>query len=87
VNHKEILEGIEWHKRGENAIDPPTGREMPPPSGWGADEETGSFLDNFSQREIERYLAGSHSAVKSMWPGNSEFSAACAVGSTAQRRS
>jgi GPH family glycoside/pentoside/hexuronide:cation symporter len=56
-NHKLILEGIERHKRGESAIDPLTGREIPIPAGRHADEASGWFLDNFSQRELERVLA------------------------------
>lgn len=62
VNHRAMLEGIECHRRGQNAIDPLTGREIPPPSGGGADEETKWFLDNFSARELQRYLtAGAQS--------------------------
>jgi GPH family glycoside/pentoside/hexuronide:cation symporter len=56
-NHKVILEGIERHKHSESAIDPLTGREIPLPAGRHADEANGWFLDNFSQRELERFLA------------------------------
>jgi len=55
-NHRAILEGIERHKRGESAIDPLTGHEIPPPAGRRADEASGWFLDNFSPRELERFL-------------------------------
>lgn len=55
-NHAAILDGIQRHKRGDNAADPLTGREIPPPGARGADEATGWFLDNFSQRELKRFL-------------------------------
>jgi GPH family glycoside/pentoside/hexuronide:cation symporter len=57
ANHLAMLEGIERHQRGDNAIDPLSGREIPPTSGRGVDEATGWFLDNFSQRELKRLLA------------------------------
>jgi hypothetical protein len=56
-NHKAILEGIDRHKRGESAMDPLTGREISPSAGRWADEASGWFLDNFLQRELERFLA------------------------------
>jgi GPH family glycoside/pentoside/hexuronide:cation symporter len=56
VNHAAILDGIQRHQRGENAADPLTGGEIPPPGARGADEATGWFLDNFSQRELRRFL-------------------------------
>jgi hypothetical protein len=55
-NHAAILEGIERHQRGENAIDPLTKREIAPPSSRAADEASGWFLDYFSRRELERFL-------------------------------
>ncbi|HEV3109391.1 MAG TPA: MFS transporter [Candidatus Binataceae bacterium] len=57
VNHAAILDGVQRHKRGLNATDPLTGRDIPPPGARGADEATGWFLDNFSQRELRRFLA------------------------------
>ncbi|MGO9606630.1 MAG: MFS transporter [Candidatus Binataceae bacterium] len=53
--HREILDGIERHGRGENAIDPLTGRVVPPPAGGPVDEATGWFLDHFSEGELRRY--------------------------------
>ena len=53
--HRAILAGIEAHKRGESAEDPLTGRMLPPPADRGVDEQTGWFLDHFSQRELERF--------------------------------
>lgn len=55
--HKAILDGIERHKRAENTVDPLTGREIAPPSARDVDEETGWFLDYFSQGELKRFLA------------------------------
>ncbi len=54
--HRAIREGIRRHSRGENAIDPLTGRDVPPPNARGVDEDIGWFLDNFSQGELERYV-------------------------------
>ncbi|NRA01215.1 MAG: MFS transporter [Myxococcales bacterium] len=53
-NHRQILDGIEKHKRGESAIDPLTGKLLPPPDDRGVDEDTGWFLDHFSRRELRR---------------------------------
>jgi hypothetical protein len=54
--HRAVLAGIEAHKRGESAIDPLSGKLLPPPSGRGVDEDTGWFLDHFSPRELRRAL-------------------------------
>jgi Na+/melibiose symporter-like transporter len=54
--HEQIWEGIRAHKRGESAIDPLTGRSLPPPVDRGFDEETGWFLDHFSSRVLRRVL-------------------------------
>ena len=56
--HRRIWEGIERHRRGEDAEDPITGARLKPPSGRGVDEDTGWFLDHFSARELRRYVAG-----------------------------
>ncbi len=53
-----ILAGIEAHKRGELAVDPLTGKQLPPPNDRGLDEDTGWFLDHFSPGELRRALAG-----------------------------
>jgi len=55
-NHALILEGIERHKRGENALDPLSGRELPAPGAQDNDETTAWFLDNFSPRELEHFV-------------------------------
>ncbi len=54
--HNAILEGIEQHARGEDAVDPMTGAVVPPPKP-GHDEDVGWFLDYFSSGELKRYLA------------------------------
>lgn len=54
--HREILDGIERHKRGESAIDPMTGRMVPPPAARMVEEETGWFLDYFSAGELQRFI-------------------------------
>jgi GPH family glycoside/pentoside/hexuronide:cation symporter len=54
--HRSILAGIEAHRRGENALDPLTGRELAPPNSRAVDEDTGWFLDYFSHGELTRVL-------------------------------
>jgi len=54
--HRKIWQGIDAHKRGENAIDPITGNLIPPPSQRGIEEETSWYLDHFSLRELRRAL-------------------------------
>jgi hypothetical protein len=54
--HRRIWEGIERHRRGEDAEDPVSGRRLAPPAGRGVDEETGWFLDHFSPRELDGYV-------------------------------
>jgi GPH family glycoside/pentoside/hexuronide:cation symporter len=56
--HRRIWEGIERHRRGEDADDPITGARLAPPAERGVDEETGWFLDHFSARELRSYVAG-----------------------------
>jgi GPH family glycoside/pentoside/hexuronide:cation symporter len=55
--HRRVWHGIERHRRGEAALDPVTGRTLPPPGDRGVDEETGWFLDHFSPRELRGYAA------------------------------
>ncbi|GEM_PF-63013 len=67
ANHAEILRGIESHRRGESAVDPLTGYDLPPASsGALADDDNSSswFLDNFSQRELQCFLDGSPMVVR-----------------------
>ena len=64
--HEQIWEGIRAHQRGEPALDPLTGQTLPPLANRGVDEETGWFLDHFSQGELRRILAhGPGTAVAS----------------------
>ncbi len=80
MNHAAILDGIERHKRGDNATDPLTGSKIPPPSGRGAEEATGWFLDNFSQRELRRFLArGSHTPPWGVWRAATSWIAVCVI--------
>ena len=62
-NHELIWDGIRAHQRGEPAVDPLTGKTLPPTVDRGLDEKTGWFLDHFSTRELRRVLAGSASSV------------------------
>jgi GPH family glycoside/pentoside/hexuronide:cation symporter len=55
--HRAIMTGIAAHRRGETALDPLTGLQVEPARDRGVDEDTGWFLDHFSQRELSRYLA------------------------------
>jgi GPH family glycoside/pentoside/hexuronide:cation symporter len=64
ANHAAILQGIERHKRGENALDPLSGRELPPAGAGDTDDASAWFLDNFSPRELERFVSrGSQSPI------------------------
>jgi GPH family glycoside/pentoside/hexuronide:cation symporter len=54
--HRAIMTGIDAHRRGETAIDPLTGAHVEPAQDRGVDENTGWFLDHFSQRELARYM-------------------------------
>ena len=65
-SHRAILDGIERHKRGESARDPFTAKMIPPLGERGIDEDTGWFLDHFSQRELRRAVrSGTGSLVRS----------------------
>jgi glycoside/pentoside/hexuronide:cation symporter, GPH family len=67
-NHAAILLGIERHKRGQNAVDPLTGTDLPPPNVRGVDEASGWFLDNFSVGELERFLARDRQVpIRDVW--------------------
>lgn len=54
--HREILDGIQAHRRGEPALDPLSGRMLLPPQGREVDEATAWFLDYFSPGELRRLL-------------------------------
>ncbi|HTO07254.1 MAG TPA: MFS transporter [Myxococcota bacterium] len=55
--HEKIRAGIAAHARGENAVDPLTGRVIPPPSARLVDPDTAWFLDHFSPGELRRVIA------------------------------
>ncbi len=66
--HGAILDGIDNHRRGVNAIDPLTGLELPPVRSRSVSEETSWFLDHFSPRELMRYLGNqSGRIVRDVW--------------------
>jgi GPH family glycoside/pentoside/hexuronide:cation symporter len=74
--HEQIWDGIRAHQRGEHALDPLTGRTLPPPVQRGVPEATGWFLDHFSARELRRVLRRG--------PGSALWSAiACAAAAAA----
>lgn len=50
--HRRILAGIEAHGRGEPALDPVSGRALPPPGGEAVAEEMAWYLDHFSPGEL-----------------------------------
>jgi len=54
--HRAIRSGIDAHARGEDAVDPITGRVVPPPSAEEQVDREGWFLDHFSPRELGRLL-------------------------------
>jgi GPH family glycoside/pentoside/hexuronide:cation symporter len=81
--HRRIIQGIEEHRRGEPALDPLTGRLVPPPSDRGVEEEAGWFLDHFSRRELERYLErGDGTLVRGALLGVALSLLVCALAST-----
>jgi GPH family glycoside/pentoside/hexuronide:cation symporter len=61
--HSDVLAGIEAHQNGEAAEDPLTGKILPPPAGRGLDEETGWYLDHFSDGELRRALRRGHGVL------------------------
>jgi GPH family glycoside/pentoside/hexuronide:cation symporter len=78
--HRAILEGIAAHRRGEAADDPLTGRSLPPPSDRGLDEDTGWYLDHFSQGELRRALQRGHGTLRrDAWLGVAGSALVCAV--------
>ncbi|HEY6419980.1 MAG TPA: MFS transporter [Candidatus Binataceae bacterium] len=66
--HRDILDGVERHARGESATDPLNGGLVAPPHARQVDESVGWFLDNFSEGELRRYLGkGALSPVRDVW--------------------
>jgi len=61
--HRAILDGVARHAEGADAIDPLTGRIVPPPHAGPVDEATGWFLDNFSPGELRRHLKNTGSSL------------------------
>jgi len=53
--HRAILEGIDRHATGADAIDPLTRQTIPPVPQRTVDETTSWFLDHFSPRELMRF--------------------------------
>ena len=87
ANHAAILQGIELHKRGENALDPLSGRDLPPPGAVGTDDASAWFLDNFSQRELERFVTlGSQSPIRDVIRAAAFSLAACLIAGTVALR-
>jgi glycoside/pentoside/hexuronide:cation symporter, GPH family len=81
--HRAILEGIERHSSGENALDPLTGRPVPPARAGVVDEDVGWFLDHFSRGELRRHLssvpAGGRTVVRDVWIAAAASIATCAA--------
>ncbi|MEE8397755.1 MAG: MFS transporter [Desulfobacterales bacterium] len=50
--HEQIREGVGLHRQGKEAVDPITGRTLPPHDKQIVDEDTGWLLDNFSVKEL-----------------------------------
>ena len=62
--HTAIRAGIDAHKRGEEAVDPLTGRVVPPPAARAVDAETSWFLDFFAPGELRHALARGPAGVR-----------------------
>ena len=66
--HVKIREGIRRHQQGADAVDPLTGRTLPPPRAGLVDEDTSWFLDHFSRGELSAYLKrGAGALVGRAW--------------------
>lgn len=66
--HQAILDGIERHRQGLEAIDPLTRATIPPVRSRTVDEQTTWFLDHFSRRELSRFVNGGHAnLVRDVW--------------------
>jgi GPH family glycoside/pentoside/hexuronide:cation symporter len=63
ARHAAIREGVQRHAAGQDAVDPLTGRTLPPPGRRGVDEDTGWFLDHFSRGELRAYADGGRSPL------------------------
>ncbi len=61
--HARILDGIDAHARGEPALDPVTGRTLPPPGAERVDDDTAWYLDHFSPRELAAAREGGQPAL------------------------
>lgn len=55
--HRAILAGIDRHAEGAPAVDPLSGRTIPPIARRAVDDDTSWFLDHFSSRELRRFTA------------------------------
>ena len=87
-NHAAILKGIERHKCGEKALDPLSGRELPPPGTRAINDASAWFLDNFSRRETRALCRpGPHSGIWDVRRAAALSFAACFItGCVALRR-
>jgi glycoside/pentoside/hexuronide:cation symporter, GPH family len=61
--HRAVQDGIAAHASGLQAVDPLTGRVIPPPKGASVDDATAWFLDHFSRGELHRLLSGGSSRL------------------------
>lgn len=78
--HRQILEGIARHERGEDAIDPLSGRLLRPPHARSVDQETGWFLDHFSPGELRRFVEQDpRKPLRDVWLAAGASLAVCAA--------
>ncbi len=61
--HEAIREGVELHKKGQDAKDPLTGEIKKPVNAQAVPEDTGWFLDFFSIRELKGIVAKGVSGI------------------------
>jgi GPH family glycoside/pentoside/hexuronide:cation symporter len=77
--HAAVLAGVAAHRNGEAAEDPLTGKVLPPPADRGLDEETGWYLDHFSEGELRRALRQGHAVfTRDAWLGLGIATVVCA---------
>jgi GPH family glycoside/pentoside/hexuronide:cation symporter len=75
--HRAIRVGIQRHARGEEAVDPLTGKRVPVPDPGHIDDKESWFLDHFSPSQLRRALAG---GPECFLPGVLKWAAVSAVG-------
>jgi GPH family glycoside/pentoside/hexuronide:cation symporter len=81
--HRDVLRGIDAHRRGESATDPLTGAIIAPVAHRAVSEDTAWFLDHFSRGELEAAARGRPGRVVLRTVGLLALFVALVIGSAA----